>query len=167
MATEVRGIFIPGDVRSSKNSRQLIYHKNKATGKSKPIIIHSKTVTKYIKQTKLFWLEQKKPFLELVKDMEYPYLLFFHFVRGSRRKWDGTNLLQLPQDLMVKYGYIADDNMENLVPQFLKVKGKWFSYDKENPGLYIIPYNKENKEALKQAQIKVWKEENNLKKELK
>jgi hypothetical protein len=54
------------------------------------------------------------------------------FVRGSRRKFDYINPAQTIQDQMVKYGWISDDNVDEVIPVFAP-----YQYDKENPGTYI------------------------------
>lgn len=116
-------IFIPGNVPSSKNSKQW-------TGK---MLINSKAVRKYIFNTKSYYENFKKEFKELTKDMEKPYPIYFEFIRGSRHRFDYINPAQTVQDLMVKHDWIEDDNMDNLLPYFLP-----YSYDKENPGVNII-----------------------------
>ena len=115
-------IFIAGNVPSSKNSKVW-------TGK---YLVHSKTVRNYISKTKQDWLENKKKFLQLIKDKETPYNIEFTFIRNSRRKFDYINPCQTVQDLMVQYDYIQDDNCDYILPSFGKYK-----HDKENAGVII------------------------------
>jgi hypothetical protein len=123
-------IFIEGNIPSSKNSRQW-------TGK---YFIVSKTVQKYLKNWEYQWMDAgvKKKFKEMCVGKEFPYKIGMHFVRDSRRKYDYVNALQLPQDLMVKHGWILDDNTDVMYPFPLEVNGKYSSYNKEKPGVYLM-----------------------------
>jgi len=143
MEVKVRGIFIKSNTPSSKNSKQIVLHKIKGSDKMKRLIIHSKPTLKYKKQTKLEWLEQKRVFLNLTKDESLPLVVGFHLVRKSRHQFDFINILQIVQDLMVEYGWIKDDNMDSLIPIPFKMNGKYYTYNKENPGVYIVPITKE------------------------
>ena len=115
-------IFIPGNVPSSKNGKRW-------TGK---YLIHSKTVMNYIKESKNDYINNKELFIDMCKDKEKPYTVSFTFYRGSRRKFDYINPAQTVQDLMVKYGYIEDDNCEYIIPCF-----EPYEYNKENTGVEI------------------------------
>lgn len=115
-------IFIPYNTPSSKNSKQW-------TGK---YLINSKTVQTYIKNTKGYWLQYKKPFQDMLKGKEKPYKISLKFIRGSRRKFDYINPCQTIHDLMVKNNWIEDDNCNEILPIF-----EPYEYDKENPGVVI------------------------------
>lgn len=117
-------IFIPGNVPSSKNSKQW-------TGK---FLVHSKTVKKYLKGFGYAWNEPatKEVFSEEIEGLEPPYKIGFYFVRDTRRKFDYINALQLPQDLMVEFGWLEDDNNTILIPVVLGSH-----VDKNNAGVYI------------------------------
>ena len=121
-----RGIFIPGNVPSSKNGRRW-------TGR---YFIVSKQTQRYYKNSKKYWIEHKKEFKKLLKGKDSqnkaPYRITFKFVRKSRHKFDYINPAQTVQDQMVKYGWITDDNAEEMIPIFLE-----FEYNKDNPGVYI------------------------------
>ena len=121
-----RGIFIPGNVPSSKNGRRW-------TGR---YFIVSKQTQRYYKNSKKYWIENKKEFQKLLKGKDSqnkaPYRISFKFVRKSRHKFDYINPAQTIQDQMVKYGWITDDNANEMIPIFLE-----FEYDKDNPGVYI------------------------------
>lgn len=124
-------VFIPGNVPSSKNSRRW-------TGK---YFIGSKQTMRYYKETKGYWLQNKKNFLKLLKGSDSqnskPYKISFKFVRKSKHKFDYLNPAQTVQDQMVKYGWIVDDNAHEMIPIFEE-----FEYDKNNPGVYISVINK-------------------------
>lgn len=129
-----KSFFIPGNVPSSKNSRQW-------TGK---YYIASKTTQKYRKTTQEYWINLKDEFIKnLPKDK--PYIIEFKFVRGNKHKFDYPNPLQTVLDEMVKYGWIEDDNADVILPVFLP-----YEYDKKNPGVLIkIKNNVHNKLSTK------------------
>ena len=68
----------------------------------------------------------------MIAGLEFPVVVSFKFIRGSRHKFDYINPAQTVQDLMVKNGWIEDDNANFLIPVFEK-----YSYDKKNPGVKI------------------------------
>jgi hypothetical protein len=124
-------IFIPGNVPSSKNSKQW-------TGK---MLINSKPVRNYIKNTKEHYVKCKEEFDSHLVTMQgdcrtYPLHIDFYFVRNSKRKFDYINPAQTVQDLMVKYEWIEDDNCDIIIPHF-----SGYHVDKENPGVYITLLN--------------------------
>lgn len=114
--------FISGNTPSSKNSRVW-------TGKYS---IPSVPTRKWIKLSKKEWLEQKQKFLDAVVDIGTPYYVEFTFIRKTRRKFDYINIAQAVCDQMKFYGWIADDDADNLKPYF----GDYI-YDKYNPGVII------------------------------
>jgi len=134
-------IFIPGNVPSLKNG--------KPNG-----IYHSKPVTKYLRSLNIQTYSASKGIVKGYKDpdrpdlfieqignyfkgIEYPILLGMHFVRNSRRKADFQNLVHIVADLLVAHHYIKDDNMHYFFPVPFKINGRWFSINKENPGVWL------------------------------
>ncbi len=115
-------IFIPGNVPSSKNGKRW-------TGSR---LIHSKATMKYIKESKPYYLENQAKFRKMIKGLNKPIRVKFLFIRGSKHKFDYINPAQTVQDLMVQFGWIDDDNCQEMKPVFLDYK-----YDKENPGVII------------------------------
>ena len=115
-------IFIPGEVRSSKNSKVW-------TGK---YLVNSKAAARYIVQTAPFWNLYRSRFLALIDNKSYPLIIRFTFIRGTKQKFDYHNMVQLPLDLMQKHYWIEDDCANIVLPVFLP-----YQYDKENPGLII------------------------------
>ena len=116
-------VFIPGNVPSSKNS-------NIWTGK---FLVKSKTTSRYIRQTKEHWGNQKTAqMFKSATNEKRPAVVTFLFIRGSKHKFDYINAAQIVQDLMVKNNWIEDDNSELLLPVF-----EPFKYDKKNPGVVI------------------------------
>jgi len=123
-------LFCEGNVPSSKNGRRW-------TGKH---FIPSKATVKWRKNTKWWWEKNKDLFKELINNKEKPLKIGFHFVRGTRHKYDWVNPLQTIQDEMTEMGWIDDDNVEEIVPFPFKVKKSYTSYNKEKPGFYIKVY---------------------------
>lgn len=141
-------IWIEGNTPSSKNSKV-----KGANG-----IFSSKVVKKYLGnlgiqrysvgrkevtgyKTRPNKFEELRPlFLEAIKDKEYPIKVGFHFVRDSKRKCDFHNIVQIIADLMVAHDFIEDDNMDCLIPVPFKIKGKYYTLDKERPGVYVKIY---------------------------
>lgn len=137
--TESKLIFIEGNVPSLKNSKQFIPSRTTKSGKViRSMLIPSKTVTKYLKAYEYQYMDAatRKKFLTLQSE-SIPAIVGFHFVRGSRHKFDFGNACQIIQDLMVTHGWIDDDNMDFLIPIPFKMNDKWYTYNKLKPGVYI------------------------------
>lgn len=127
-------IYLKGNVPSSKNSKQW-------TGKT---LIKSKTVRNYLKQYEIQYKLKANEFKEMIKNKKKPYYIGFYFIRNSKRKFDYNNLTQLPQDLMVKYEWLDDDNADYLIPI-----GLGYTVDKAKAGLIITVLDtKEDKDKL-------------------
>lgn len=120
-------------------------------------LFFSKTVKKYLqkmgiqgfsvsKQTVKGYVTRENEFAKYLKDFSFDYeapiVMGFHFVRGTKHKFDFHNAVQIIADLLVAHRFIEDDNMDCLIPMPFKIKQKWYTYDKENPGVYIKIYNK-------------------------
>ena len=125
-------IFIAGNTPSSKNSKRIITITNKKTGKKTTRLINSEVTEKYIKSSKVDWLVNKNEFLKMLKGKEKPYRIELYFIRDSRRKFDYINAAQIIFDLMQEYGYIEDDDSQNIIPVF-----KGFEVDKARAGVEI------------------------------
>ena len=117
-------IFISGNTPSSKNSKQFVTLK---TGKT--LLINSKTVQSYIKNSKADWILNKNNFKKMIKDKEKPYRIELYFIRDTRRRFDYINAAQIIFDLMQEYGYIEDEDSQNIIPVF-----KSFAVDKKMAG---------------------------------
>jgi len=114
--------WIPGNVPSSKNGRRW-------TGK---YFIASKAVMNYRKATKKYYEKYAKEFKEAYDELDKPVKITFHFVRGTKHKFDYLNPAQTVQDDMVKHGWIVDDNADFIIPDF-----DAYTYDKNDPGVWI------------------------------
>lgn len=119
-------IFIPGNVPSSKNSRQIM----RAGGRI--IVGKGKLVRDYERDTALIYANECKKFVKAYKGKDYPLRPVFSFVRSTKRRFDWINAMQIVQDLMVKHGWLPDDSTDYLMP----VPGE-VTYDKTNPGVII------------------------------
>jgi len=115
-------IFIPGEVPSSKNSKQW-------TGTH---LVSSKTTQTYIRNTAKDYEKYAESFIQATNSLPKPLKISFLFVRGSKRRFDYINPLQTVQDLMVKHGWIEDDNSNVLLPVLLL-----YQYKKNGAGVYI------------------------------
>ena len=134
-------IFIPGNIPSLKNS--------KINGR-----FHSKTVTKWLRLFGIKSYSASRKSVEYFKRIprvynleeillplkacnDYPILLGMHFVRGSKHTWDFNNATHILLDLMTALDIIPDDNVDYILPFPMMIEGKYWNYDKENPGVYI------------------------------
>jgi len=126
-------VFIPFNVPSSKNSRQFNIQQRRS--------FHSPAYQKYVKNTKKYWSNPEnmvnfRRLLNLKQDP--PYIIYFYFIRDSKRKFDWHNAIQGPLDLMAQYNWIDDDNASIMVPAPIKFDGAYYKVDTVNPGVYII-----------------------------
>ena len=118
----MNSIFIPGNTPSSKNSQQW-------TGR---YLVKSKTTQRYVKDSKWHYATNKKEFKKMLKGKNKPYNIEFTFYRKTKRKFDYINAAQIVQDLMVKHGWIDDDNCTEMKPYFGN-----YVHQKDNPGVFI------------------------------
>lgn len=132
-------LFIPGHVPSSKNGRRNFQPKDKngnplmkENGKMKTISLKSVAVVKYISESQRYWERYFQIWQQMIKDLPLPLHVKFHFARKTKANFDWINPTQTVQDIMVKFGYIQDDNTKCLKPSFGE---EWV--DKDKPGVYI------------------------------
>lgn len=162
--TRSKAIWIPGNVPSLKNSKEIIQiytskssccksdvYRSKRNGElmafckvcrkpqklRRPIITSSKNVKAYQEATYETYVHYKDLWLDLVKDMHPPYLLGMYYVRDSKRIFDYGNASEIIQDTMTKVGYWEDDNMNICKPEHLG-----FMVDTKAPGVFIFPLPK-------------------------
>ena len=120
-------IFIAGNTPSSKNSKQFVTLKN-----GKKLLLNSKIVRKYIDKSEMDWRFNKTEFFKMLKGKNKPYKIELYFIRDSKRRFDYINVAQIIFDLMQEYGYIEDDDSQNIIPVF-----KGFEVDKARAGVEI------------------------------
>lgn len=123
-------ISLLGSIPSSKNSKRIFRAKG-----GKTFLANSKTVQKYLDEFEYQWYDEEniKKFKEMIKDKKPPYKIGFYFIRATKHKFDYINALQLPQDLMVKYGWLNDDNCDEIIPVILG-----YEYDPNKVGSLLI-----------------------------
>lgn len=133
-------IFIPGNVPSSKNSKQISMPTTKdgrvvkgRNGKKVVIVRHSEQVQKYLKTSEQFYIDMQPLFKSFIQDKTKPLQIRFKFNRLTRHNFDYINALQIVQDLMVKHKWIDDDNADELKPIFDD-----YEYLPDNPGVLIF-----------------------------
>lgn len=119
----MNGIFIYGNVPSSKNSKVW-------TGK---FLVSSSAVKDYLKSSEKQYDIYRNQFLKIIRNKPKPLNVKFRFVRKTRQRFDFINMAQIVQDLMVKHGWIDDDDYTNLVPHF----EPGVAIDKNNCGVEI------------------------------
>jgi hypothetical protein len=138
-------IFIPGNTPSLKNSKV-------ATANG---VFMSKTVRKYLQKlgVRNYSVSKKTyenyktrpnlfdlavvPMRNELQNKKLPHVIGLHFIRGTRHKADYINLAQVICDLLVAHGGLFDDDMDHLIPTPYEIDGRWYSYDKDNPGVII------------------------------
>ena len=108
-------IIIPMHTIPKKNSQQILI--NKRTGR--PFISQSKRYLEFERNCEMFLYQHKY-------QLEQPINLKCTFYVPDRRKRDLANLLESIQDILVKYGVIADDNYEIVA----SVDGSQIIYEK-------------------------------------
>ena len=138
-------IFIPGNVPSLKNSKQI------STVAGKPVLLYSKTVKKYLQNLGIQRLSSRTGITEyktrqnlfkqaingFFDDAPTPCVLGFNFVRDSKRVFDFHNACQIICDLLVAHGDIKDDDIKHLIPVPMMINGSWYSVCRERPGVYL------------------------------
>ena len=140
-------LFIGGNVPSLKNSKV----------KTAKGIFSSQTVNKYLRLLGIASFSSSRKMVtgfvrrenEFLKCKEYfdstigelPCEIGFHFIRKTKHKFDFNNATQIIADLMTAHGFIEDDDMDNFLPYPIKINGKAYSYDKEEPGVLIRVLN--------------------------
>ena len=132
-------IFLPGNVPSSKNSRQSMtidtkpyYNKNGKLKTYRNVNIPSKLTLAYKQMIMPYMLEARPKWLAMKQGLEGVLKVEFTFIRESRRTFDYINAAQIIQDMMQEMSWIENDNCNFLKPYFGD-----FKYDKENPGVEI------------------------------
>lgn len=117
------GIFIYGNVPSSKNSKVW-------TGK---LLINSRGVYRYKRHAQIQFDAHRNRFLKAAARKTLPLHVKFTFYRETHQRFDFNNISQAICDLMVSSGWIEDDSYKFLVPVF----NPEVFIDKVNPGVKI------------------------------
>lgn len=136
------GIFIPGEVYSSKNNKRIRakyvkkYVKNSKwflNGKPvQPFIADSAAVCNYKKNKLSLYVHYRDEFIKLKGDKPYPLFITFQFIRKTKGIWDFNNMTELVQDMMVAAKWLPDDSVIYMYPVPVP-----YLIDKTNPGVII------------------------------
>lgn len=135
-----KGVFIPHDVRSSKNSKQLfIREKTLKDGSKKnvPASTDSEAVKEYREKAGSYYEILSFVMQKELRKHSLPYYIEFSFVRSTHAEWDFANLVQLPQDMMVEYKWFGDDNTKIMVPIPPPKGTPIYTISKTSPGLWV------------------------------
>lgn len=115
-------IVIPLPPVTKKNSGNIMY--NSKTGR--PFLMPSETYRKYEKACMQYLWKWRH---NGTGPIDYPVNVRCTFYMQTRRLVDLTNLLQAIDDVLVKYGVVADDNSRIIAGH----DGSRVRYDKNNP----------------------------------
>jgi Holliday junction resolvase RusA-like endonuclease len=114
---------IPLNPRTKKNSQRIVMNSRTKA----PMILPDPKYKEY--EAQAGWFLKRKP----EKPISQPVNVKCLFFRDSRRRCDLTNLLEAIDDILVKYGILADDNFEIIRGH----DGSRVFVDKERPGTFI------------------------------
>lgn len=148
VTTDTGMIFIPGNVPSLKNSKQIA-----ETGAGRPVLARSQAVKKYLRSIGIQDYSTKKGVIgykdphrpnvfkavvgNFLEDAPVPCVLGFNFVRGSMHTFDIINAMAIICDLLVVHKFIKDDDVKNLIPVPMKINGSFYSVCRDRPGVYL------------------------------
>ena len=119
-------ITIYGELYSSKNSKRIVKFGNKMA------LISSKQYMSSVKPIEQQLVLNRVNWFRMIEGSPKPLKIVFKIYRKTHRKFDYVNIIQGLQDLMVKCGWIEDDNADELLPVFLE-----YEVDKNNPRVEI------------------------------
>lgn len=130
------GIYIPGNVPSSKNNRGLM-RVSKVVKQSPMMVtgtlIPSPQTQAYKKDTKQYWEKLAPVFRHMIGIRTPPYTISFFFIHKTQHASDYINRAQTVQDIMTDNSWIGDDNFREVIPDF----SEGCAYDKNFPGVII------------------------------
>ncbi len=138
-------IYIPGNVASSKNSKQIFPRKDPTIKeywekgvlvrelKYTSFISESAVSVKYRKETKNYWTVNRLKFKAALEGLQKPYSIEFTLIRKTLGRCDFGNMGQLPADLMVEHKWFDDDETIEFHPVYNRV----VFYSKYFAGLVI------------------------------
>jgi hypothetical protein len=125
------GIFIPGNVPSSKNSKRI------AGPIKKRILINSELVMEYKGAVVPFFIDNASSVRQMITGKSFPLIIRFTFVRDSKRRFDFPNAVQILLDLMQEYMWIPDDSMDYVLPIPPLPPSPGYYIDKDHCGVSI------------------------------
>ena len=120
-------ITIYGELYSSKNSKRIVKFGNKMA------LIASKQYMASVKPIEQQLVLNRGKWLRMSEGYEKPLQVVFKIYRKTHRKFDYVNIIQGLQDLMVKCGWLPDDNADEIIPVFQP-----YDVDKNDPRVEIF-----------------------------
>jgi len=120
-------ITIYGELYSSKNSKRIVRFGNR------PALISSKAYLSSIKPIEQQLMLNRYKWLKEIENAYKPLKIGFRIYRKTKRAWDWLNIGQGISDLMVKCGWLPDDNVYEYIPTLIDWK-----IDKNNPRVEIF-----------------------------
>lgn len=120
-------ITILGELYSSKNGKQIrkMHSGRRFIGKSDKSLAAEPGIRMQLNA-------QKKQWALMIRDKEFPVTVRFYIFRMTRRRFDYNNICQQLCDLMVKAGYLPDDDANHFIPSY-----EPYRVDKNNPRCLI------------------------------
>ena len=115
--------MIPLNPKTKKNNQKII--KNRKTGTL--MVVQSDAYKQYEQQAGWFLRKPSEP-------ISQPVNIKCIFYRDSARRCDLTNLLEAIDDILIKYGVIADDNFTIIQSH----DGSRVFIDRDNPRTEIV-----------------------------
>lgn len=119
-------VTIYGELYSSKNSKRIVRFGNR------PALIASKQYMASVKPIEEQLVLNRGKWLREIGPRPRPLKIFFKVYRKTKRRFDYLNIFQGLCDLMVKCGWLDDDNADELIPVF-----EPYEVDKNNPRVEI------------------------------
>lgn len=117
---------IYGELYSSKNSKRIVrFGEKTALISSKQYLASIKPIEQQLVLNRGKWLREIGPHPR-------PLKIVFKVYRKTKRRFDYLNIFQGLCDLMVKCGWLEDDNADELIPVF-----EPYEVDKNNPRVEI------------------------------
>jgi hypothetical protein len=104
-----KAIFIPYDVASLKNSKQIVPYLDK-DGEARFAIIPSKASQTYKRLSSPYWISARELFLQKIAGKKFPLVIGFFFIRKRDAIFDYHNMIQFPMDMMRDFGWLPDDS---------------------------------------------------------
>jgi hypothetical protein len=151
-------MFIHGNIPSLKNSKvktaRGIFSSPTVTKFLRSVGIQGfnsrkKTVKGYVDPSRPNIIEAlRTEFEQMLVGKGKPIFIGYHQIRSSKRLFDFSNSVEIIQDLFTAHDFIPDDDVSNVFPIPMTINGelptkdnvrteKFYSVDKENPGVWI------------------------------
>jgi hypothetical protein len=148
LTREKKAVFIPGNVPSLKNSKEIVQMftkqsvccnaaliKNGKTlicskckkitqRKTRSSLIASKTVREYKKKTEQAYIDARPDFMNIIKHQQRPYQIGLYIIRDSKRHYDFNNASHIIHDTIAN-----DMTRKTSNGLYIKLMDKWIDDD--------------------------------------